>query len=354
MVRWGIMGTGAIASDMVQVLLQLPHCRVVAVGSRSQAGADRFGKRWNIPKRHPSYAALAEDDEVDIVYVATPSLRHPEDCKLALNSGKAVLCEKTMAPSAAAAREVFAVAEEKNALFVHAVWSRFFPAMRKLREMIASGAIGTVRSANVSFCQRDGAGSCSALLETGIYCAQFLQWVLTAQGGGDGPAEAPRVRGAARVDSEGGAVDEHVTALLEFPRKRFGRFECSLAHCSERDAVVYGTDGVIKVPYPFWCPTKFSVVRMSGPGSQQWSAPFECEFPLPSVEPLPVAAPAEGEAEGHVPGFTFVNSQGLLYEAEEMNRCFREGLKESPHFTTAQCLEILDIIDEIDAKSRED
>lgn len=246
-VNWAILGTGAIANDMIQILKQLPRCEVLAVGSRTVAGASRFGDRWGIPRQYGSYEEAASDKDVDICYIATPSLRHPQDCLLAIKNGKAVLCEKSMAPNDTIAKEIFNAANEANVLCVHGVWSRFFPAMQKVRDLIDAGEIGEIRSARASFCQNDGAGSCSALLETGIYCAQFLQWALgDPTGAGD-----PMVRGACRTIHESGN-DEHVTAIIEFPGKKMGSFECSLAHCSDRSATIYGTGGVIEIPFPFW------------------------------------------------------------------------------------------------------
>ena len=81
-VRWGVMGTGTIAHDFVKVLQALPNCEVAAVGSRSDEGAARFGDAHNISGRHGSYEALARDDSLDIVYVATPSMRHVDDSLL--------------------------------------------------------------------------------------------------------------------------------------------------------------------------------------------------------------------------------------------------------------------------------
>ncbi|KAL7529858.1 hypothetical protein ACHAXR_003192 [Thalassiosira sp. AJA248-18] len=341
-VRWAIMGTGSIANDMVQILKQLPNTEVIAIGSRSVEGAKRFGDRWDIPRQYGSYDEAASDKDVDICYIATPSLRHPQDCLMAIKNGKAVLCEKSMAPNNIVAKEVLDAAKESNLLFVHGVWSRFFPAMQKVREIIDSGEIGTVRSARASFCQNDGAGSCSALLETGIYCAQFLQWALgdpRNSAGEDGGA-GPVVRGACQTLHESGN-DEHVTAIIEFPGNKIGSFECSLAHCSSRSATIYGSAGVIDIPFPFWCPTKVKVTKMTGLGSQQWSEPEIHEFALPSdIEAL-------STKDGEVPGFNFVNSQGLAYEAAEVNRCFREGLIESPSFSTQQCIEILRLISDI-------
>ena len=154
-VRWAILGTGAIASDMVQILKQLPNCEVLAVGSRSVEGAKRFGDRWGIPRQYGSYEDAASDKDVDVCYIATPSLRHPKDCLLAIKNGKAVLCEKSMAPNDTIAKEIFDAAKEANVLVVHGVWSRFFPAMQKVREIIDSGEIGEVRSARASFCQNE-------------------------------------------------------------------------------------------------------------------------------------------------------------------------------------------------------
>lgn len=80
---------------------------------------------------------------------------------------------------------------------------------------------------------------------------------------------------------------------------------------------------------------------MTGLGSQQWSEPELYEFPLPAD------ITALKTSDGSTPGFNFCNSQGLAYEAAEVNRCFREGLTESPSFTTAQCIEIMRLISEI-------
>ncbi|KAL3802634.1 hypothetical protein HJC23_011958 [Cyclotella cryptica] len=351
-INWAILGTGSIANDMVQILHQLPNTTVLAIGSRSPSSAQSFGSKWNIPRR-VSYAEACSDPDVDVVYIATPSMRHPDDCRMALQHRKAILCEKSMAPDHIVAKQILDAAKSANCLCVHGVWSRFFPAMTKIRQIIHSGEIGEVRSARASFCQNDGAGSCSALAETGIYCAQFLQWVLgedasnycasadEKNGGGIGPV----VKGATQTLHESG-FDEHVTAIIEFPGKKIGTFECSLAHTSERSATVYGTLGVINVPFPFWCSTQVTVTKMTGLGSQQWSEPQVYEFPLPS-EIVPLSTSEEVEGRPQTPGFNFVNSQGLAYEAAEVNRCFRGGLIETPLFSTAQCIEVLRIIADI-------
>jgi len=174
-IRWGICGTGKIASDFVRCLKSLPDTEVAAVASRSAEGATRFGTVFGIARQHAGYEALAVDDGVDVVYVATPSARHVSDCLLFLESGKAVLCEKCMAPDSDGCRVVLAKAREKGLFFCHGVWSRFFPATSAIREALASGAIGDVVSAHASFCQNDGAGvrgSCAPGWEIGSLLAR--------------------------------------------------------------------------------------------------------------------------------------------------------------------------------------
>ena len=347
MIHWAILGTGTIATDMIQILQQVDGCKVVAVGSRSIESASKFATKWNIPNAYDSYEKACQDPQVDVVYVATPSLRHVQDCLLALSNGKHVLCEKSMAPNDTEAQKVLDFAKSKGLFFLHGVWSRFFPTMTKLRELLYTDkVIGDVCSAHASFCQNDGAGSCSAVLETGIYCAQFLQWVLTDPGSTNSTKIS--VRGASRQNHAINTnLDEHVSALLEFDdgtttTKRMGTFECSLKHCSNRCAVVYGSKGIIEIMYPFWCPTTLRVTLMDGPGSQNWSNPptlYEYPVPTDTIKPL------DGK-------FNFINSEGLSYEVNEVNRCIRQGLLESPSFTSDMCLDIMRIITEIDTISK--
>lgn len=325
-VRWGIMGTGAIASDFVKVLQSLPSTTVAAVGSRSVDRASEFAATIGLDDStalHGSYESLAADESLDVVYVATPSLRHVDDALMCLSAGRAVVCEKSMAPSATEAKRVLDAAAAAQLFFLHAVWSRFFPAMSRLRAVLRSGAIGRVTSAHVSFGQNDGAGTCSATLETGVYCVQFLLWVFEDA--------APVVHGVVPNLHPSGQ-DQMVTATLQFPCGGVGTFECSLMHASPRTATICGTEGVITVPFPFWCPTSFTVQRMDGAASQQFGPEETYSEPLPAV--------AEGP-------FNFVNSQGLAYEATEVNRCIRQNLREAPAFGADACLRVMQVIEDI-------
>ena len=88
--KWGILSTGTIAKNFAQTAKQMPDVQVQAVASRSAGSAEAFAETFAIPTAHDSYEALANDPNVDIVYVATPHSRHYEDMKLLIGAGKHV------------------------------------------------------------------------------------------------------------------------------------------------------------------------------------------------------------------------------------------------------------------------
>ena len=142
--RWGVIGTGAIARAWSDDLRRTDSGRIVAVGSRTQAAADRFGDDFDVPARYASYEALVADADVDVVYVTTPHPWHHDNAILALEAGKPVLCEKPFTMNAAEAREMVAVARERKLFLMEAMWTRFLPHVVELRRLLAEGAIGEI------------------------------------------------------------------------------------------------------------------------------------------------------------------------------------------------------------------
>ncbi len=187
-IRWGILSTGFIAGQFARGLSVIADAELVAVGSRTQASADAFGAEFNIPKRHASYEALAHDPEVDVIYIGTPHPMHHENITLCLNAGKHVLCEKPFTINAHQAREVVALAREKNLFLMEAMWTRFLPVMAQVRAWLAEGKIGAVQMIKADFCFRTdfdaqhrlfnpdlGGG---ALLDVGIYPISLTAMIL--------------------------------------------------------------------------------------------------------------------------------------------------------------------------------
>lgn len=144
--RWGVLGTGWIAQQFTTALQQHTTQQVVAVGSRSQESADRFGDRFGVSRRHSSYADLVADAEVDVVYVATPHNHHHRDALDAIHAGKHVLVEKPMTVDAEQAREVADAAAERGVMAMEALWTFFLPKFDVVDQLLEGGALGTIRT----------------------------------------------------------------------------------------------------------------------------------------------------------------------------------------------------------------
>ena len=151
--RWGILATGGIATSSSKTSSCCPSAEVAAVGSRPAGG--RPGVRQaehGIARAHGSWAELAADPDVDVVYVATPHTAHHEAAKLCLEAGKAVLCEKPFTLDLATSRRSWSTPPGQRGLFLmEAMWMRTNPAIRRIRELVADGAIGEVTAVTADF-----------------------------------------------------------------------------------------------------------------------------------------------------------------------------------------------------------
>src|SRR5947209_19742776 len=145
-VRFGILGTGGIARAFATDLGAVDGAEAVAVGSRSQESADRFGDAFDVPHRHATYDALVADDDVDAVYVGTPHPLHTENALAAIAHGKHVLVEKPFTMDADEARRVVAAAREARVFCMEAMWTRFLPQTVRIRHLLADGVLGRVTS----------------------------------------------------------------------------------------------------------------------------------------------------------------------------------------------------------------
>lgn len=184
--RWGILGTGWIAQQFTGALQQHTTQQVVAVGSRSQESADRFGDTFGIARRHASYAELVADDEVDVVYIATPHNHHFPDAILALEAGKHVLVEKPLALNADEARRIQQVAQERGLFAMEALWTLFLPKFDVIRQLLDDGVFGRLQTVLADHGQHfesdsrifDPALAGGPMLDLMTYPASFAQWVL--------------------------------------------------------------------------------------------------------------------------------------------------------------------------------
>jgi len=144
-VRWGIVGPGRIARNVVKDFAHVPNATVVAVGSRSRARASDFADEHGIWRSYGSYAEIVADPDVDVLYLATPHPQHHPVAIAALHSGKALLVEKSFTATIPGAEQIIELARTTGTFVMEAMWTRFQPAMVAARTLVDDGAIGEVR-----------------------------------------------------------------------------------------------------------------------------------------------------------------------------------------------------------------
>jgi len=311
-INWGILGTGSIAKKFAAGLTALSDAKLVAVGSRKQETADAFADEFDVPNRHASYEALADDPDVDVIYVATPHTFHKASSILCLEAGKAVLCEKPFTINAAEAEELIGVARERGVFLMEAMWSRFLPTLCKARELLAEGAIGEPRMLAADFGFRAGvdperrlfnpALGGGALLDVGVYCVSLASMVF-----GGPPA---RIASLATLGETG--VDEQSAFILGHDNGELAVLYTAVRTQTGHEARIMGTEGHIHIP-AFWHATGLTL--SSGGEQKQIDAPFE--------------------------------GNGYNYEAAEVMECLRAGRRESDVMPLDETLSIMQTLDRI-------
>lgn len=182
----GILGTGWIADKMAVTLTGLDKkegIELYAVASRSKEKAEKFAADWKMPKAYGSYQALVEDPAVDLVYIATPHSHHYDNSVMAIEAGKAVLCEKAFTANAAEAKKLIELAHQRKVLITEAIWTRYMPLSLKVNELLKQGVIGEPQQLSASLCYPMAQKErilrpelCGGtLLDIGVYCINFAR-----------------------------------------------------------------------------------------------------------------------------------------------------------------------------------
>lgn len=316
MTRWGILATGNIAAQFVTDLRLLPDAEVVAVGSRSAESARLFADRHDIPRAYGSWAELAADDEVDVVYVATPHSAHFDATMTCLEAGRAVLCEKPFTLDLATSTTLVETARERDVFLMEAMWMRCNPTVLRVLDLIADGAIGSVTSVQAAFGvagpfppehrMRAKALGGGALLDLGVYPISLAHMVL---------GRPDHIRSWAKISPEG--VDENTGMVFGYDSGAVASLSCGITGETPLGGTVTGTTGRIELAGPFWCPGQATIYRAG-------------------AEPTILPSGMVGN--------------GYQYEAAEVQRCLAAGLTESPLVPHAVTLDVMDLLDTIRAQ----
>lgn len=311
--KWGILGTGGIASAFVKDLNNTSGHEVVAVGSRALSKAQEFIIGIPGAAAYGSYQELVDDPHIDAVYVATPHPMHCEHTLLALNAGKPVLCEKPFAISAIEAEAMFNCARTNGVALLEAMWTRYLPHIALVREILDSGVLGKIETLEADHGQRlsdqhinrlvDPSLAGGALLDLGIYPISFAHLVL-------GTPTAITARGVFTARG----VDAQTSAILDYADGAQGVINTTMIARTPCRAVVSGLLGRLEIESYFYAPTSMRIVLHDGTIT---------EYPNTYV--------------GH----------GLREQAIEMARVVRAGLLESPLMPWSETVAVMKTMDEI-------
>lgn len=313
-VRWGILGTGWIAGQFVGDLLATGHT-VAAVGSRSQESADEFAGRFGITTAHGSYEELAADPAIDAIYIATPHPFHYDNAMLVLAAGKHALVEKSFTVNAREARGIVELAAERNLVVLEAMWTRWLPHMVRIREIIAAGTLGDVRTLLADHTQllpsdpghrildpRLGGG---ALLDLGIYPVSFA-WDLFGE---------PQSVAAISSPAESTGVDRQTAILLGYSGGRQAVLYAALDTAGPNRATILGTLARIEIDPVWYSATSFSVLAPDGTVLERFDEKVE--------------------------------SRGMQFEADALERLVASGQLAGAELPPAESVAIMGTLDEV-------
>ena len=312
-VRWGILGTGKISRAFANALKEVPGAVLAAVGSRSQDKAAAFAAEFGALASYGSCEMLAQAEGIDLIYIGTPHPEHAGNALMALRAGKGVLCEKPFTMNLREAEQVVTLARSKRLFLMEAMWTRYLPAYREVKRILASGEIGTPRQVVADFGFAASFGpehrvfnpelGGGALLDLGIYPLSVAAGLL-------GPVteiKAQAIMGPTGVDVQTGFMLKHEGGAMSVSN-------CSFLARSPAELTVSGERGQVRMNTMFHRATSVTVKLDDG---------SERTIDTPYL------------------------GNGYVHEAIEAQRCWQQGLLESPEMTLDESLALMGVMDEI-------
>ncbi|MBD3344902.1 MAG: gfo/Idh/MocA family oxidoreductase [Chitinivibrionales bacterium] len=315
-VQWGIIATGDIAHTFASQFSRVPGATLLGVGSRSAQRAEEFARTYGIPRSYGSYRALVDDPAIDAVYIATPHNLHYENTLMALEAGKAVLCEKPFALNAVQAREMVNRAREKNLFCMEAMWARFNPAFEKALELLEEHALGTITDVHADFSiyipydpvrrwynPELGGGS---LLDVGVYPLWLSHRLL---------GMPKNIHSSMAFASNG--VDEKDAIICEYAGGAGAVLTSGFRGVGDRTACITGTKASLIFHSCWHRATKLTLHPRNGKDQTFSFSP---------------------------------QSQGLHNETRHVTECLVGGKKESDAVSFASTIEIMEMMDSVRAR----
>jgi len=315
-IRWGIVGPGKIAQNFANDLKLLDDCELTAVASRNNQRAKDFADTYQIPHIFDDYELLFESDTADVLYIATPHTFHKDLAIRAMKAGKHVLCEKPLGINAIEVNEMIAVAKENSVFLMEALWSRFNPTIKKVKQLVEEGVLGELKYVNADFAfyaldrpldsrllNPELAGG--TLLDIGIYPV-FLAYLFLGK--------PERLEAISNFNEIGTEIQ---TSMIFQYKNAQAILNSSFANDSAMPAEIAGTKGSITLQRRFH-------------EAQAYTLNID---ETSEIVKLPT------------------NGIGYTYEITEVNNCIRENRNESSLWSHDDSIALISLLDEIRQKN---
>lgn len=316
MIKWGIVGAGNIAHSFSKDLALVNGGKLVSIASRNLEKAQAFADEYDAPNAYGSYEELFNSKTVDIIYLATPHTSHADLSIAAMKAGNAVLCEKPLGVNASEVQAMVAAAKENNVFLMEALWSRFNPTIKKVKELVDNGTIGDIgylhsdfafyaldRDENGRLLNPDFAGG--SLLDIGIYPI-FLAYLLLGM-----PKD---IKATANFYKTG--VEVQCSMILNYDNAQAILYS-GLNSNSEKKSEIAGSKGTIFI-HPRWHETTGFTLEK------------------------------DGEVVSNELG---KRGKGYVHEIEEVHDCLNSGKKESALWSHQNSLDLITIMDTVREKT---
>ncbi len=308
----GIIGAGWIAEKMAETIAPLQGYEVAAIASRSIEKATAFANKYNIAKAYGSYEELVKDNEIDLVYIATPHSHHFQHTKQAIEQGKHCLVEKAFTANAREAKELLQLAKEKNVFVTEAIWTRYMPMSQKIAEIMNSGIIGNPRLLSATLCYpledkeriTNPALCGGALLDVGVYVLNFARMYFGT--------DIVKTVTNCQLGSTGMDMQESIS--LSYADGKMANLQTGALCLNDRQGIINGTEGYIRVDNVN-CPELIEVYR-------NYAKVATYEKPADMIT-------------------------GYEYQVIESRRCIEAGLLESPMMPHAETISVMQQMDDL-------
>jgi len=288
--KWGVLGTGKIAGVFAKGVAASRTGTLVAVGSRTQAAADRFAAEFGPMAAHPSYDALLSDAEVEAVYISLPNHLHAEWTIKCARAGKHILCEKPFTVNHAEAVAALEAVRSANVFLMEAFMYRCHPQTQRLQQLIADRVIGDVRLIQSNFCYNMGPkyenirlsnpAAGGGIMDVGCYTASMARLIAGS--------EPVSVTGVGHI-GEISRVDEQAAASLKFPSGAVAALACATQVAADSEVRIWGSEGSIRIPNPWFPGEKDNKIVVQKAGQPAEDILVDSPVPLYAVEADTVA-----------------------------------------------------------------